>query len=82
MIIEAYTLPGCSSCNHLKELFKRAEVDYKEIMVRKDITVEEFTSYFPGVTSFPFVVIDGEKIGSLVDTAKLFVAKGLVSSKK
>ena len=32
--------------------------------------------------SFPFVVIDGEVVGGLVDTAKYLVQKGLVSSKK
>ena len=82
MIIEAYTLPGCSSCGQLKKLFDRASVEYKEVMLRRDMTVDEFSSYFPGVNSFPFVVIDGEKIGGLVETAKLFVSKGLVSSKK
>jgi glutaredoxin len=82
MDIIAYTLPGCSSCSTLKELFERASVEYKEVILRKDITAESFQLMFPGVMSFPYVTIDGERIGGLVDVAKLFVEKGLVSSNR
>lgn len=82
MDIIAYTLPGCSSCSTLKELFERASVEYKEVILRKDITAESFQLMFPGVMAFPYVTIDGERIGGLVDVAKLFVEKGLVSSNR
>lgn len=82
MEITAYTMPGCSACGVLKELFERASVSYKEVMIKKDVTVEDFQSTFPQVRGFPFVVIDGENIGGLVEVAKIFVQKGLVSSKK
>jgi glutaredoxin len=82
MEIIAYTLPGCSSCNVLKELFQRAEVEYTETTIHKDISLEKFTQDYPNVLGFPYVVIDGERIGGLVEVAKLFVGKGLVSSKK
>lgn len=82
MIIEAYTLPGCPSCKHLKELFRRANVEYQEIVIRKDITRESFLEKYPTVKGFPFVVIDDSPIGGLVETVKLFVQEGLVSSSK
>lgn len=82
MKIEAYTLPGCPSCKHLKELFRRAEVEYQETMVRRDITKEDFLAKYPTVEGFPFVVIDDTPVGGLVDTVKLFVKEGLVSSTK
>lgn len=82
MEIFAYTLPGCPSCKHLKELFRRAEVEYTEIMVRKDMSKEEFVQKYPSVSGFPFVVIDDTPIGGLVETVKLFVQEGLVSSSK
>lgn len=82
MEITAYTLPGCSSCNILKQLFQRAKVEYKEVVVGTDIQTSTFQIDYPNVDRFPFVVIDGEKIGGLIETAKLFVDKGLVSSKK
>jgi glutaredoxin len=82
MEITAYTMPGCSSCGILKELFERASVVYEEVVVKKDVTLENFQSMFPQIRGFPFVVIDGENVGGLVEVAKIFVQKGLVSSKK
>ena len=82
MEIIAYTLPGCSACQTLKKLFQRAEVEYTETTIHKDISLVKFTQDYPNVSVFPYVVIDGERIGGLVEVAKLFVDKGLVSSKK
>lgn len=82
MEITSYTLENCPSCGYLKELFKRANVDYNEVVVRKDITVEEFGQLYPGISNFPYVIIDGEVVGDLLSVAKLFVQKGLVSSNK
>jgi glutaredoxin 3 len=82
MEITAYTLSSCSSCGTLKELFERAEVEYKEKKVHTDISLEQFRQDYPTVAGFPYVVIDGEPIGGLFEVAKLFVQKGLVSSKK
>lgn len=82
MEITAYTLPGCSHCKTLRELFKRANTEYTEIILKKDMTLEDFGSMYPHINSFPFVVIDGKEVGDLVQTVKLFVVKGLVSSSK
>lgn len=82
MEIIAYTLTGCTHCNNLKELFRRADVQYKEIKLRVDMNVEEFSNLYPSIVSFPYVVIDGNPIGGLVETVKLFVQKGLVSSSR
>lgn len=80
MEIIAYTLPACSHCGHLKELFKRADVEYTEISVTNDMTPEEFNQNYPMIKVFPFVVIDGKGVGGLVEVVKLFLAKGLVSA--
>lgn len=82
MEIVAYTTPGCFYCDKLKELFQRAQVDSTIITIGTDITREEFKESFPDVQSFPHVIIDGETIGGLVETAKLFLQKDLVSSTK
>jgi len=82
MEVIAYTLSGCTHCTNLKELFRRAETNYTEIMVKRDMSAEDFQTKYPGIFSFPFVVIDDEPVGGLVDVVKLFVSKGLVSSSK
>ena len=80
MEIIAYTLPGCSHCGHLKELFRRADVEYTEVSVTNDITSEEFKENYPMVKVFPFVSIDWRGVGGLVEVVKLFLEKGLVSA--
>jgi glutaredoxin len=82
MEIIAYTLPGCSHCTNLKELFRRADVDYTEVKVKSDITVDDFQKEYPSIVSFPFVVIDKTPVGGLVETVKLFVSNGLIQSSK
>jgi len=82
MEIIAYTTKGCFYCDRLKDLFFRANVNSTLVSVGTDITREEFMDRFPHATGYPYVIIDGEPIGGLVETAKLFLEKGLVSSKK
>ena len=82
MEIIAYTMSGCSSCGTLKKLFNKASVNYTECLLNRDINISEFKEKYPHVTSFPFVVIDSNEIGGLIETAKLFLEKELVSSKK
>jgi glutaredoxin 3 len=82
MNIEAYFLIGCGHCNTLRKLFERADVEYTAHYVRETISMQDFKQKYPDISNFPFVVIDGKRIGGLVETAKLFIDKGLVSSKK
>ena len=44
--------------------------------------MNEFKGKYPLATGFPYVIIDGEVVGGLVETARLFIKKGLVSSGK
>ncbi len=82
MKIVAYTSPGCFYCNQLKELLKRANLEYTQHIVETAEDKEALKKKYPLCNSFPYVIIDGEIIGGLVETARLFVKKGLVSSSK
>ena len=82
MKVEIYTLDGCTYCDQLKELMDRANVSYTSYTVNRDITFPEFFDKFPTVSGYPQVVIDDQHVGGLVETAKIFIEKGLVSSKK
>lgn len=81
MVIKIYTKPGCKYCTQVKELMQRAGFDYEEVHVNTDALREEFYSTYPGAKTYPYVIIDGEPVGGLVETAKLFIQKGLVSSR-
>ena len=82
MEVVAYTNPGCSHCTTLKKLFKRAEVEYTEVVIDRDISFDLFRQKYPTVGGYPYVEIDGKPIGGLVETAKLFLEKGLVEPPK
>ena len=82
MDIKIYTSEGCFYCDQMKELCKRADVPYTSIQIEKDITSDEFRKAYPLSNSTPYVIIDGEEIGGLVEAAKYFIKKGLVSARK
>ena len=89
MEIKAYTSKGCFYCDQLKELFKRAELEYQSVLVEDSpqykegstMTRNEFKQY-PNALGYPHVIIDGEELGGLVEVAKYLVKNGYVSSKK
>ena len=82
MDIQIYTNEGCIWCTRTKELFARANVEYNEIKWQ-DLEVDDqlkLKTKYPDVTGFPVVIIDDEFVGGLVDTAKVFLKKGLVTA--
>ena len=82
MEILIYTTSGCFYCDQAKKLCERANVDYQTIEVGTDMTREDFAKLYPHVIGSPFVIIDGNEIGNLVDLAKHFLKEGLVSVNK
>ena len=82
MKIQIFTIPGCSYCDKVKVLMKRANLEYSSYVVGKDITRETMVKRYPLAKGYPYVIIDGEAIAGLHQTAKFLIDKGLVSSKK
>ena len=81
MKIELYSSPGCKWCNRAKTLMKLANVEYTIKNVGYTITTQEVMEMFPGVEGYPIIVIDGEVV-DLITATKIFMDKGLISSKK
>ena len=83
MKIKVYTSPTCYYCSKLKELFERANIsDYEEVVCQQDEQHQKFRDEYPNALSFPYVIIDGEEVGGLVETAKILLERNLVSPKK
>jgi len=87
MHLKAYTTENCFYCDQLKLLLERIDPQDQEITVDlikigKDISKEYFQYQYPDAIGFPYVIVDDEHIGGLVETAKLLLRKGFVSSKK
>lgn len=81
MEIKAYTTTGCFYCDQLKELFRRAELEYESIEISEGAKLN-FRKQFPRSGGFPYVIIDGKHVGGLVETAKFLMEKGFVSAPK
>lgn len=82
MEIKAYTSKGCFYCDQLKELFKRAELEYETSLVDSPSERSDFRMKYPNAIGFPHVIIDGVEHGGLVNVAKYLVKNGYVSTKK
>jgi glutaredoxin len=82
MEIKAYTSKGCFYCDQLKELFKRAELEYETILVDSPSERSDFRLKYPSAQGYPHVIIDGVEHGGLVNVAKYLVKNGYVSTKK
>jgi len=85
MEITIYTNEGCIWCTRTKELMARAEVEYTEINWSSLSLDEQHNlkhELGPKLQAFPAVIIDGEFVGGLVDVAKIFLKKGLVSARQ
>lgn len=73
---QIYTKPGCSHCVAAKNLLESKGQSYTEVVVGKDIMVEEVRQRFPGVRSVPVVVYNDEFIGGYVNLVERFQNDG------
>ena len=74
--IKIYTIPACHYCDKVKELFRIIDEDYSSVVIGTDLTKSQFEIEYPNAVGFPHVIIDGEEIGGLQNTAKYLVDKG------
>jgi glutaredoxin len=79
MEIKINTTPGCQYCTQAKKLFEKAGYTWEEVSFSGGNDLKE---QYPNATAFPWIIIDGKEVGGLVETARLFLERGLVTSKK
>jgi glutaredoxin len=56
-----YSLPYCPGCVTLKNQLKSSGEPFKEVMINKDITLQEFQERFPSVRTVPYVVEEDDQ---------------------
>lgn len=74
-----YTRPDCSYCDRAKKLILDKGHKYTEVVLGKDVSKEEFQEMFPGQTTVPVLVLNGNKIGGfteLNESVKQQILKG------
>ena len=82
MEIELYTSRGCKWCRRTETLLSMAGItEYSKNVVGVNITPIEVREKFPDSSGYPVIVVDGQ-VTDIVSLTKLFMEKGLISSKK
>ena len=56
------------------------EVNWSKLSIQEQVEVKQ--KYGDQIRAFPVVLIDDEFVGGLVETAKIFLKKGLVSARQ
>jgi len=57
-MITIYSRPGCKWCETSKSLLELKGVEYNELMLDVDITVEQLKTLVPGAKSVPQIMSD------------------------
>lgn len=73
-----YSKPGCPFCNKVKEIMILGNFKYEIKNLGIDYTSEEFYSEFGEGSTFPQVILDGQKLGGCSDTAQYIVDNNLI----
>lgn len=82
MDIKIYTLTGCHYCVKIKELLKRSQLEYTELLAGRDFTKEDFREKFPTASGYPVMTVDDQYVGGITEAVRYFVENGIVSSKR
>ena len=54
-MITIYTKDNCPSCVTAKSQMKAAGQEFKEVLIGRDITREEFMTKFPNIRTVPYI---------------------------
>jgi glutaredoxin len=59
-MIDVYSRDNCGSCIRVKTELKTRGIPFREILLDKDITKEDFIEKFPGKTVLPVIVAESK----------------------
>jgi len=62
-MITIYSRPGCMYCEQTKTLLEQRGIEYNELMLGVDITVEQLKQLVPGAKSVPQIMDDSIYVG-------------------
>ena len=77
MTYTLYIKHYCEACDYVKTLLTDLELDYVELKLDEDFTLEEYKDKF-GELSCPAILKDGELVGPVSSLVSQLVEAGLV----
>ena len=71
------TTPPCPMCNQAKALAKSKGLEFKNVDIGTDITLEAFQSEFPAARVVPLILVDGMVVGGFNEFKNYLLSKSL-----
>lgn len=71
------TNPPCPYCMQAKQLAKSKGIQFEDIDIGKDITMQEFMQKYPGAKSVPLILIDGDAVGGFNEFKNYLLSQSL-----
>ena len=73
-----FSKDGCPYCSKIQEVLKLAGLNYVTYKLDKDFDKASFYGEFGEGSTFPQIVLNGQKLGGCTDTVKYLQEKQLV----
>lgn len=78
MNITVYSRSGCPYCDKIKTVLEQRNIPYTRYELDEDFTRDEFYEQFGVGSTFPQIIIDGEKRGGCSDTVRYMTENNLL----
>ena len=78
MTFTVYSKDGCPYCEMVKQVLVGKDLMFTEYKLGEEFDKDQFYDEFGEGSTFPQVVMDGEKLGGCTDTVKYLRERGIV----
>ena len=78
MSFTVYSKDGCPYCEMVKQVLVGKDLTFAEYKLGEDFDKEQFYNEFGEGSTFPQVIMNGEKLGGCTDTVKYLREQGIV----
>lgn len=77
IVMYTRTNPPCPMCMQAKTLAKSKNLEFQNIDIGKDITLEEFQTQYPAARAVPLILVDGDVVGGFNEFKNYLLSKSL-----
>ena len=78
MTFTVYSKDGCPYCEMVKQVLVGKDLTFAEYKLGEDFDKEQFYQEFGQGSTFPQIIMNGEKLGGCTDTVKYLREQGIV----
>ena len=79
MNFAVYSKPGCPYCEKIKKVLDLTKTSYVVYNLGEHFDKESFYEEFGEGSTFPQVVVDGQKLGGCIDSIKFLKEKKVIN---